>query len=145
MIGLSFFDSRRGAVLAARDLEDARENRAAPPLPALEAQLAEYFGGRRRRFEVPTAPEGTAFQRAVWSALADVPWGETRSYGELAAAAGRPGAARAVGGAMNANPIAIVLPCHRVVGSDGALTGYGAGIERKRRLLELERRSHAPG
>lgn len=144
LASLSFFDSRHEAALAARRLMDAAEDRSAEPLPALEAQLREYFAGRRRGFDLPLEPAGTDFQRAVWRVLREVPWGETRSYAELAEAAGRPGAARAVGGAMNANPIAIVLPCHRVVGAGGDLTGYGAGLERKRWLLELERTLDEP-
>ena len=101
-------------------------------------QLAEYFRGERQVFDLPLAPHGTSFQLAVWDALAQVPYGQTVSYGELADQAGRPGCARAVGSAMAANPLAVVLPCHRVVGSDGRLTGFGGGLHRKRFLLELE-------
>lgn len=102
-------------------------------------QLGEYFAGRRTRFELPIRPEGTPFQRRVWDALAEVPWGTTIGYGELAAVIGRPTAARAVGAANGANPISIVIPCHRVVGAGGALTGYGWGVERKAWLLAHER------
>jgi methylated-DNA-[protein]-cysteine S-methyltransferase len=101
-------------------------------------QLRAYFAGELREFDLPLAPPGTPFQREVWDALRTVPYGRTVSYSELAAAVGRPGAARAVGAANGRNPIAIVIPCHRVIGAAGALTGYGGGIERKRRLLDLE-------
>lgn len=107
-------------------------------LPAATAQLAEYFAGERTAFDLPLAPRGTAFQQAVWAALRDIPYGETRSYGELAAALGRPGASRAVGLANGRNPISIVVPCHRVVGAGGKLTGYAGGMERKSWLLALE-------
>ncbi|GAA3867998.1 methylated-DNA--[protein]-cysteine S-methyltransferase [Tessaracoccus defluvii] len=107
-------------------------------LPAATAQLTEYFAGERTAFDLPLAPRGTAFQQAVWAALRDIPYGETRSYGELAAALGRPGASRAVGLANGRNPISIVVPCHRVVGAGGKLTGYAGGMERKSWLLALE-------
>jgi methylated-DNA-[protein]-cysteine S-methyltransferase len=102
-------------------------------------QLAAYFAGERRRFDVPTAPRGSEFQRRVWEALATIPFGATISYAELARLVGAPGSARAVGAAVGRNPISIVVPCHRVVGSDGGLTGYAGGLERKRWLLEHER------
>jgi methylated-DNA-[protein]-cysteine S-methyltransferase len=105
----------------------------------LERQLAEYFAGRRQRFDVPLAPEGTAFQQDVWRALIDIPYGETCSYGQLAAKIGRPDAVRAVGAANGQNPIPIVIPCHRVIGANGTLTGFGGGLPMKRRLLDLER------
>ena len=101
-------------------------------------ELAEYFRGERKRFEVALAPEGTAFQRAVWKAIASVGFGETISYGELAKRAGCPGSARAAGAATGRNPIGIIVPCHRIVGSDGSLTGYAGGLDRKRALLALE-------
>lgn len=109
-----------------------------PVLARAAAQLAEYFAGRRRAFDLPLAPAGTPFQRAVWSALAAIPFGETCSYAELARAVGRPRAVRAVGAANGRNPLPIVLPCHRVIGSDGSLTGYAGGLGMKRRLLALE-------
>jgi methylated-DNA-[protein]-cysteine S-methyltransferase len=109
------------------------------PLREAAEQLREYFAGDRRAFDLALRPAGTPFQREVWTALLDVPYGETASYGELAARIGRPAAVRAVGLANGRNPISIVVPCHRIVGSDGSLTGYGGGIERKRRLLDLER------
>lgn len=101
-------------------------------------QLGEYFTGERRAFDLPLAPAGTAFQLAVWDALRTIPFGSTTSYGALACRLGRPGAARAVGAANGANPISIVVPCHRVIGGDGSLTGYGGGLKAKRILLELE-------
>lgn len=107
-------------------------------------QLEAYFAGERATFDLPLAAVGTAFQRAVWDALRQIPYGETASYGEIARRVGRPGASRAVGLANGANPISIVVPCHRVVGADGSLTGYGGGLERKRFLLDLERRRSAP-
>jgi methylated-DNA-[protein]-cysteine S-methyltransferase len=101
-------------------------------------QLGEYFDGRRRHFDVPLAPTGSPFELAVWRALLEIPYGETVSYGQLAARIGRPGAPRAVGVANARNPIAVIVPCHRVIGADGSLTGYGGGLERKRLLLDLE-------
>jgi methylated-DNA-[protein]-cysteine S-methyltransferase len=111
---------------------------AAEPFADLRAQLAEYFAGRRRAFDVPLTMTGSAFQRRVWRALQDIPYGETISYGELARGIGVPSAARAVGVANGRNPISLIVPCHRVIGADGGLTGYGGGMERKRWLLELE-------
>jgi methylated-DNA-[protein]-cysteine S-methyltransferase len=104
-------------------------------------QLAEYFDGRRQAFDVPLALAGTAFQRTVWDALLRIGYGETVSYGELADRIGRPTAARAVGLANGRNPVSIIVPCHRVVGADGSLTGYGGGLGNKRRLLDLEHRA----
>ncbi len=101
-------------------------------------QLEEYFQGRRREFELDLAPRGTPFQQSVWRALCDVPFGATTSYSEIAETIGRPTAVRAVGAANGKNPIAIVVPCHRIIGRDGSLTGYAGGLERKRRLLEHE-------
>jgi methylated-DNA-[protein]-cysteine S-methyltransferase len=103
-------------------------------------QLEEYFAGRRTRFDLPLAPRGTAFQRAVWGALTRIPYGETASYGDIARAIGKPAASRAIGGANHRNPIAIIIPCHRVIGADGSMTGYGGGLPRKQRLLALESR-----
>ncbi len=102
------------------------------------AQLDSYFAGELRRFDLAVAPQGTPFQRMVWSALTTIPYGETVSYGELARRLGRPAATRAVGAANGRNPIPIVIPCHRVIGSDGSLTGFGGGLAIKRRLLDLE-------
>jgi len=112
-----------------------------PDVPVLHRaaiELAEYFAGRRTRFELALAPSGTPFQRAVWEAIASVPYGETIAYRELAARVGRPACVRAAGAATGRNPLSIVIPCHRIVGADGALTGYAGGLPRKRALLALE-------
>jgi methylated-DNA-[protein]-cysteine S-methyltransferase len=103
-------------------------------------QLDEYFAAQRSAFDLPLAPAGTPFQRRVWAALLDIPFGETWSYAALARAIGKPSATRAVGAANGANPIAVVVPCHRVVGADGSLTGFGGGLDRKRFLISLEQR-----
>jgi methylated-DNA-[protein]-cysteine S-methyltransferase len=102
------------------------------------AQIGEYFGGGRSAFDLDVALRGTAFQRCVWSTLQEIPFGTTVSYGQLAARIGRPGAARAVGHANGRNPIPLVVPCHRVIGSSGDLTGYGGGLDAKRFLLDFE-------
>jgi len=102
------------------------------------SQLEEYFAGRRKTFDLPLSAKGTEFQRAVWSQLEKIPYGVTKSYGETARSLGMPKAARAVGGACNRNPIAIIVPCHRVVGANGSLTGYAGGLEFKEKLLKLE-------
>ncbi|MEM9409415.1 MAG: methylated-DNA--[protein]-cysteine S-methyltransferase [Acidobacteriota bacterium] len=107
-------------------------------LEAAKSQLAEYFDGERDVFDLDLEPEGTDFQRAVWSALATIPFGETWSYAQLAERIGRPSAVRAVGAANGRNPLPIVLPCHRVIGADGSLTGFGGGLDAKRFLLDLE-------
>lgn len=109
-----------------------------PLLQETEEQLNEYFAGARREFDLPLAPKGTAFQNAVWAEMNKIPYGEVRTYGQLAAALGKPKAARAVGEACHCNPIAIIQPCHRVVGANGSLTGYAYGLEVKEYLLELE-------
>lgn len=111
---------------------------ATPPLHRAVEQLEEYFAGERTTFSLPLAPHGTGFQLAVWRALADIPYGETVTYGELAARVGRPAAFRAVGQANGANPIPIVYPCHRVVAAGSRLGGYAGGLDVKRRLLALE-------
>lgn len=103
-------------------------------------QLEQYFAGRRKTFDLPLAPEGTTFQLKVWRALREIPYGQTRSYGQIARITGNEKAARAVGAANNKNPISIIIPCHRVIGADGKLVGYGGGLERKAYLLELEKR-----
>jgi methylated-DNA-[protein]-cysteine S-methyltransferase len=110
-----------------------------PVLANARTQLAEYFAGRRTRFDLPLAARGTPFQQAVWRALLAVPFGGTSTYGAIAAAIRRPSAVRAVGSAIGANPIGIIVPCHRVIGRDGSLTGYAGGLERKAKLLALER------
>ena len=129
------FPSKRGTVVAGADWEPN-------PAPFVDAtrQLGDYFAGKRRAFDLPLAPTGTPFQCAVLAALQQIPYGETRSYGELAKAVGRPRASRAVGAANGRNPLPIVIPCHRAIGSDGSLTGFGGGLPTKRFLLDLERR-----
>lgn len=126
-------------------LTEARFGALAPNVPSpllrrAAEELSEYFEGKRRAFELPLAPRGTDFQLAVWAALRDIPYGETRSYGEIARAIGNSKAARAVGMANNRNPLSIFIPCHRVIGADGALVGYGGGLDKKRILLALERK-----
>jgi methylated-DNA-[protein]-cysteine S-methyltransferase len=111
----------------------------AAPFADVKTQLEEYFAGARTTFDIPLAAEGAPFEREVWHALEEIPYGETVSYGEIARRVGQPTAARAVGTANGRNPIAVIVPCHRVIGADGSLTGYGGGLERKRLLLELER------
>lgn len=107
-------------------------------LPEATRQLGEFFAGERTEFDLPLNAVGTEFQRKVWAALAEIPYGETRTYGEIAVELARPSASRAVGAAVGRNPISIVVPCHRVVGSDGRITGYAGGVERKEYLLALE-------
>ena len=137
-----------GETLSGLYMQDGRKpKRIAPdwtesaaPFADVKRQLQEYFAGERTTFDVPLAPEGGApFEREVWHALEEIPYGETVSYGEIARRVGQPTAARAVGTANGRNPIAVIVPCHRVIGADGSLTGYGGGLERKRLLLELER------
>ena len=103
-------------------------------------EISEYLNGKRKTFNFPIAPKGTDFQRKVWSALRGIPYGGTRTYGEIAAYIGSPKAARAVGNACNKNPLLLAVPCHRVLGADGSLTGFAAGIETKKRLLLLEKK-----
>jgi len=110
----------------------------AAPFAAAARQLADYFAGRLTEFDLPLAPAGTDFQRGVWAALRTIPYGQTWSYAQLAEKIGRASAVRAVGLANGKNPISVVIPCHRVIGSDGSLTGYGGGLDRKRFLLDLE-------
>jgi methylated-DNA-[protein]-cysteine S-methyltransferase len=125
-----------GAVPAA-----AREDPAA--FAEVKAQLDDYFDGRRSAFDLPLAPAGTEFQRRVWTALSAIPYGTTTTYAAIARSIGKPRAVRAVGAANAKNPLSIVVPCHRVIGRDGTLTGYAGGLPRKRRLLELES-THRP-
>lgn len=124
----------RGAVLTGRDVPVAdREIH-----ERVAAQLQEYFAGARTAFDLPLAPVGTEFQQLAWRALQQIPFGETRSYAEQAAAIGRPSAVRAIGAANGRNPLTIVVPCHRVIGSGGSLTGFAGGLDRKRVLLQHE-------
>jgi methylated-DNA-[protein]-cysteine S-methyltransferase len=123
-------------------LDLAGDDNAHPLILEAERQLAEYFAGRRQRFTLPLDPSGTAFQRDVWDALRTIPFGETRSYAQIARQIGHPRAVRAVGAANGRNPLSIVVPCHRVVGSTGALTGFAGGLDVKARLLALEGWSH---
>ena len=109
-----------------------------PLIKEAYSQLSEYLLGERKRFDLPLKPQGTVFQQQVWKALCDIPYGETRSYKQIAEAIGNPKAVRAVGMANNRNPLLIVVPCHRVIGADGKLVGYAAGIEKKEFLLKLE-------
>lgn len=119
------------------------ERGASPIVRLLEDQLAEYFRGERKEFTVPLALGGTPFQRRAWTELQRIPYGTTTSYARLAARVGQPSAVRAVARANGDNPIAIVVPCHRVIGSDGSLTGYGGGLWRKKKLLDLEARAES--
>ncbi len=130
--GIYMEEHRGGPRVDAASVEDASAFR------EVTRQLDEYFAGARRTFDLPLAATGTPFQRMVWDALASIPWGATLTYGELAGRIGRPTAARAVGAAVGRNPISIVVPCHRVLGADGTLTGYAGGLGRKRFLLSLE-------
>jgi methylated-DNA-[protein]-cysteine S-methyltransferase len=132
LTGIYMEQHRRGPGVDPASVEDVRA------FGEVTRQLDEYFAGSRHSFDLPLAPAGTAFQSRVWDALARVPWGTTVTYGELAVRAGRPGEARAVGAAVGRNPISIVVPCHRVVGADGTLTGYAGGVDRKAFLLALE-------
>jgi methylated-DNA-[protein]-cysteine S-methyltransferase len=109
-----------------------------PLIEKAAQQLGEYFDGKRKKFDLPLALNGTEFQVKVWKALLDIPYGKIKSYGELAAMTGNPKASRAVGMANNRNPLVIIVPCHRIIGSDGSLTGYAGGLELKQKLLELE-------
>jgi methylated-DNA-[protein]-cysteine S-methyltransferase len=131
--GLYMQDGRKPARIAA----DWKESAAS--FIDVQQQLEEYFAGERTTFDISLVPEGAPFEREVWHALEEIPYGETVSYGEIARRVGQPTAARAVGTANGRNPIAVIVPCHRVIGADGSLTGYGGGLERKRLLLELER------
>lgn len=115
-----------------------------PLLRQTASQLDEYFQGSRRAFDVPLSPQGTEFEQTVWKALQTIPYGETRSYGDVARQIGRPSACRAVGHANNRNPIGIIIPCHRVIGANGKLTGYASGLTIKQYLLELEQGTVSP-
>ncbi|MEV1019360.1 methylated-DNA--[protein]-cysteine S-methyltransferase [Streptomyces sp. NPDC050264] len=122
-----------------RPAEEAFGERDERPFGAAIDQLEAYFQGELKEFDLPLALHGTPFQRSVWQQLRQIPYGETRTYGELAAALGNPAASRAVGLANGKNPVGVIVPCHRVIGASGSLTGYGGGLERKQRLLDFER------
>jgi methylated-DNA-[protein]-cysteine S-methyltransferase len=134
LTGISFETSRR-----VRHLELAHEDAKNPVLERAAAQLREYFTRERRTFDLPLAIEGTEFQKRVWDELLKIPFGKTRSYGEMAMLLGDPKCTRAVGLANGSNPIAIVVPCHRVIGASGSLVGFGGGLRNKALLLDLER------
>ena len=130
-----------GQKYAPRVAADWKRDGAHALLRQAKRELAEYFAGKRTRFSVKLAPHGTPFQRSVWKAIAGVGFGKTIPYAELARRAGRPGSARAAGAATGRNPIGVIVPCHRIVGSNGSLTGYAGGLAKKRALLALESRS----
>ncbi len=125
-------------ILFGKNIASDEEEKETPLIKKTIAELREYFEGKRKVFSVPLSLKGTVFQKKVWEALQTVPYGETRSYQEIAVLAGNKKAARAVGMANNKNPISIVIPCHRVIGKDGSLVGYGGGLDKKKQLLELE-------
>jgi len=129
-----------GSITAIRFSGDADDDwhRGDDAFGDIATQLGEYFAGSRRTFDLPLAPRGTPFQRSVWSVLQTIPYGQTWSYLQVARTIGKPSACRAVGAANGANPLPIIVPCHRVIGTNGALTGFGGGIDTKRRLLALE-------
>ena len=127
-----------GCVVSVRYIDTDVSEVSSPLFDLAKGQLLEYFCGKRSVFDFPINPKGTPFQLAVWHELRKIPYGETRTYGEIAAAIGKPNATRAVGMACNRNPLWIVIPCHRVVGSNRSLTGYAGGLSMKRALLELE-------
>lgn len=140
-LGTLTFAEKRGGLFRLyfgnADIEGKKK--ATPLLDSAALQLEEYADGKRHEFELPIILEGTPFQMDVWSALRAIPYGQTATYKQIAQQLGNPAACRAVGMANNKNPLAIIVPCHRVVGADGSLTGYAGGIELKRRLLDIER------
>jgi methylated-DNA-[protein]-cysteine S-methyltransferase len=123
---------------------DEQWQRAEHAFAETRSQLAQYFAGERTDFELALHMEGTPFQRSVWEALREIPYGQTASYGEIARRVGQPGAARAIGITNARNPISVIVPCHRVIGANGTLTGYGGGLQRKRFLLDLEQQAAQP-
>jgi methylated-DNA-[protein]-cysteine S-methyltransferase len=139
LIGLGHYPTRERAEDSLhRHWPQAEPDPGAAPLPEARRQLDEYLAGRRRDFDVPLDFGGTPFQRLCWEGLLRIPYGETRSYGQMAREIGRPAAVRAVGHANHDNPIGVIIPCHRVIGANGSLTGYAGGLDMKRLLLELE-------
>jgi methylated-DNA-[protein]-cysteine S-methyltransferase len=146
-IGLIEISEQNGFLTGLNFREKAAESgkgKAASILSACERQLGEYFSGARFDFDLPLTLDGTPFQSEVWTTLRSIPYGATMSYGELARRIGRPAAVRAVGAANGANPISIIIPCHRIIGKDGRLTGYGGGLWRKEWLLAHERKFRTP-
>lgn len=121
------------------EIKEGEKEENHPLLQWTRRELEEYFQGKRKEFSVPLKPDGTEFQKKVWKALTEIPYGETRTYGEVAAAVGNDKASRAVGMANHCNPIPVIIPCHRVIGKNGKLTGYAGGLEKKTALLDLER------
>ena len=148
MLFRKYYDSLAGPLLIKADecgicavcADEKRDSEEilCPLLDEAAAQLDAYFAGRLKRFDLPLSPQGTPFEQAVWAEVRAIPYGEVRTYGQIAAQLGVPGAARAVGRACGANPVLILMPCHRVVGAGGRLTGFAAGLHAKRALLELE-------
>ena len=143
-VGPLRLEARDGALVALHlNAQPGPENLDDPVLAAATGQLREYFAGSRTSFDLPLAMDGNAFEQRVWAALRAIPYGETAAYGEIAEQIGAPGAARAVGVANARNPIAIIVPCHRVIGANGKLVGFGGGLPMKRALLDLEQGIHA--
>lgn len=143
-IGMICIEEQGGAIIGVYldkecTTEDKEEDVKNPVLREAIRELSEYFLKQRKEFDLPLSPQGTEFQKRVWQALRTIPYGETRSYGEIAKQIGNPKASRAVGGANNKNHIMIVIPCHRVIGANGALVGFGGGLDVKEYLLQLEK------
>lgn len=137
-VGLLEIVADEQAIKQVKFTQEAQEEHSNALCKACELQLQEYFAGKRKSFDLPLEPDGTLFQKTVWKALYEIPYGETRSYQDIAIAADRPKACRAVGMANNHNPIAIIIPCHRVIGKGGKMVGYGGGLDKKELLLALE-------
>jgi methylated-DNA-[protein]-cysteine S-methyltransferase len=140
-LGLMMTQEHNGAIIALDFVQAPPPDDILAVTPLLleaKRQVLEYFAGKRRDFDLPLAPKGTPFQLRVWQALRAIPYGQTRSYGQIAAAVGNPKAGRAVGGANHRNPISLVQPCHRVIGANGRMVGYGGGLDKKEALLALE-------
>lgn len=133
-------DGKIVRLLFERDMPANMKQSDTPTLQKAAQELSEYFAGNRKEFDIPLNPKGTDFQKSVWNALCTIPYGKTMSYGQVAAQIGNPKASRAVGMANNKNPIPILIPCHRVIGANGKLVGYGGGIWIKQKLLELEQK-----
>lgn len=138
LLGFDFHIVSDGTAITRLERGSAAETEACPVIEAAIAQLGEYAAGARRDFTLPVKPMGTDFQQSVWAALQTIPYGQTRTYGDIAAQIGRPKATRAVGGACNKNHILLLIPCHRVIGKNGSLTGFGAGLDLKEVLLKHE-------